>query len=100
MQLQAYFIHDPSYSLTASYSSFLSLIIDRSKSDILKEKVFFRNFCLLWTRGQSGYPQVTGRGRVDALGVGFESGRPDVLPVRRLSHILRSQEKLFLSLEF
>ena len=40
----------------------------------------------LWgrARGQSGYPQVTGRGRVDALGVGFESGRPDVLPVRSL----------------
>ena len=36
---------------------------------------------------QSGYPQVTGRGRVEALGVVFESGRPKVLSVRCLSRI-------------
>ena len=38
----------------------------------------------LWTRGQSGYPQVTCRGRVEALGIRIESGRQKVLPVRRL----------------
>ena len=38
----------------------------------------------LWTRGQSDYTQVTGRGRVEALGIRIESGRPKVLPVRCL----------------
>ena len=38
----------------------------------------------MWTRGQSGYPQVTCRGRVEALGIRIESGRQKVLPVRRL----------------
>ena len=38
----------------------------------------------LWTRGQSGYPQVTCRGRVEALGIRIESAKQKVLPVRRL----------------
>ena len=38
----------------------------------------------LWTRGQPGYPQVTCRGRVEALGIRIESGRQKVLSVRRL----------------
>ena len=32
----------------------------------------------------SGYPQVKCRGRVEALGIRIESGRPEVLPVRCL----------------
>ena len=39
---------------------------------------------ILWTRGQSGYPRVACRGRVEALGIRIESERPKVLPVRRL----------------
>ena len=49
-----------------------------------KKSVLPKNYCLIKTRGQSGYPQVTCRGRVEALEIRIESGRPKVLPVRRL----------------
>ena len=71
----------------------LSFKIILAGFEILKaEKILLKRKCIvkrvlkksLWTRGQSGYPQVTCRGRVEALGVRIESGRQKVLPVRRL----------------
>ena len=59
--------------------------------EVLKKK--------LWTRGQWGYPQVTCRGRVEALGIRIESGRQKVLPVRRLDTELTQGQQSHLNFQ-
>ena len=65
----------------------------KSEKFLLKRKCIVKRVLKksLWTRGQSGYPQVTCRGRVEALGIRIESGRQKVLPVRRLPKLNSSQ---------